>query len=90
MSEEKLKQLLSAVAAKKRMFQQQLQSKKESDSRYQQQQRMTHEQKARAAMDQMTKNFKEYNDRLGKDISESEMRKEAQRIAEKVERKRDQ
>ena len=51
---------------------------------------MTREQKSRAAMDQMTKNFKEYNDKLGKDVTESEMRKEAQRIAEKVERKRDQ
>ena len=41
-------------------------------------------------MDRMAQNFKEYNDKLGKDITETEIRKETQRIAENVERKRDQ
>jgi len=51
---------------------------------------MTREEKARVAMDRMAQNFKEYNDKLGKDITETEIRKETQRIAESVERKRDQ
>lgn len=89
MNEKALRQLLGAVAQRKAQFRRQLQEKMHSDSRYQAQERMTREEKARAAMDQMTKNFKDYNDKLGKDISESEMRKEAQRIAESVERKRD-
>lgn len=62
----------------------------QSDVRYQSQQRMTREEKARVAMDRMAQNFKEYNDKLGKDITETEIRKETQRIAENVERKRDQ
>ena len=67
-----------------------MQQKMQSDVRYQAQERMTREEKARVAMDRMAQNFKEYNDKLGKDVTETEIRKETQRIAESVERKRDQ
>ena len=75
---------------KKAQFRRQLQQRMQSDVRYQAQERMTREEKARVAMDRMAQNFKEYNDKLGKDVTETEIRKETQRIAESVERKRDQ
>lgn len=90
MNEKALRQLAGAIAVKKAQFRRQLQQRMQSDVRYQAQERMTREEKARVAMDRMAQNFKEYNDKLGKDVTETEIRKETQRIAESVERKRDQ
>lgn len=86
---EKLKQQIQQLNRLQSQFRKQLQQKKEADSHHQVVQRMTREEKARAGIDRMTEAFIEHNQKQGKDVTESEVRKEVQRVAERTERRKD-